>query len=190
MNRKNFKTLSFVLCFILLVNIVNTVFLFVWDTEPFTRVIAGFAFLAILCAFYYGLKGYNKSAAPVYKVYLILLALVIFLGSINAGTVLFSGDRKSKAGIIISMIAFACYFCLIVAENLGKRKSMTLAWTVFVLYAVSIVLSLTRLPGILRGGTITGNIVLFRAGTNFALSLVALVMTKAKYMDKELRGTK
>ena len=179
-----------VLAFFLLASIVNGVLIFVWGTEPFMKVITGFSFLAILIAFYYGLNGYRKSAATAYKAYFIIFAIILILGSVNGGTVVFSGGRRAIVSIVLTMLSFACYFCLIVAENLGERKSMTLAWIVVIVYGISIAMTLIRTPGIIRGGTIADTILSFRAGTNFVLSLVALVMTKAKYMDKELRGTK
>lgn len=148
---------------------------------------SGINALTVLTAIYYMSRGFRKSAASVYKAFMILFATTLFMGIINRGYYL---DGIASAVMTGAMaFQFACVAILLVAENLGKARSMTLCWIVFAITLAAFILAFIVKPGTLRGGDLSGNIAVIRTGSNVFLSGIALLMTDGKYKDKENRGT-
>lgn len=187
---KQFRVLSILLliaavcCFV--TQIVSLILM--KDNAVLISVTSVISALATLTAIYYGFNGFRKSAAAVFKTFMILFAETLFMGVINRGYYL---DGTAAAAMTGAMaLQFACIAILAVAENLGKTKSMTLCWIVFVITLAAFLTAFIEKPGTLRGGDLVGDIAVIRTGGNVFLSGTALLMTAGKYKDKAIRGTK
>lgn len=186
---KKFRYISFLLLFLTVAAIPFNVWLLtISESIALVKVVSVASILACLAALYYGLNGYKKNAAPAYKLYMMLFALVLWLAAVNRG---FYMDGIAS-GVLVGCMAiqFACLAIIIVAENLGKKKSTILCWIVVTFTVTAFVLSLILSPGFLRGGDLSGTVSVIRSGSNNHLAFIALALTKAKYTDKDLRGTK
>lgn len=187
-NQKPFLALSAFLLIALIVCLILNVVILTWGVLPIMKLLSAETILALLAAIYYAISGYKKRVAPAYKIYFTVLCLLFLSSGANMGIQFDS----ATAGITVClmMIVFACIFTLLVATDLGKRKSMTLCCIVSVISFALMIFVLIKAPGIVRGGTISNTAFLVRCLSNLVLSLIATLMTAAKYVDKTARGTK
>ena len=187
-NKKSFLALSAYLVLSLVLCMILNVVILTWGVLPIMKLLSVETILALFTAIYYAFRGYKKSVAPAYKAYLIVLSFLFLSSGANMGIQFDS--VTAGVTVCLMMFVFACTFTLLVATDLGKRKSMTLCWLVTAIFFVLMVFVLIAAPGIVRGGTISNTAFLFRCVSNFVLSLIATLMTAAKYIDKTTRGTK
>lgn len=152
------------------------------------KTVSVLSILACLAALYYGLSGYRKNAASSYKLYMILYALALLMCTINRGFYL--EGTLSAVTIGCMAVQFACIAIIIVAENLGEKKSLILCGIVAAFSVAAFVVCLFMSPGFLRGGGVSGTVAVIRSGSNNHLAFLTLTLTVAKYKDKDLRGTK
>ncbi|MBQ3295461.1 MAG: hypothetical protein IJH00_03130 [Erysipelotrichaceae bacterium] len=124
----------------------------------------------------YMLSGYKKSSAGYYKLFFCLMVVVLILR-----TMVFVSTGKSVIMIIGSILTIILAFVLLVGKDLGRDVSLIL------LTALIVIEVLLKLPFSLNDvsiGQLGGELSMFMVfGT-------AGFMITAKYIDKELRGTK
>ena len=182
------KSLSvFLLASVVLTALVN-IHVVYKNLLPVTVIGACIALLACAIAVFYAVKGYRKDAAKYYKLYMITVFLDYQLAACTAGIRL----TALHAGILVAVHCLIAAFALTLtlSNDLGKKVSMTLCWSMLGIAAAITIAALIGYPGIARGGDVGGTIAAFRTGSNCFLAEVALLMTKAKYQDKAARNTK
>lgn len=148
--------------------------------------------ISILCcvmATQYALKGYRKDAARYYKFFMIIL--FVFFQFRNCEITL-RGQNPIDSGVSVGWVSLCAALALVLglASDLGKKKSLTLAWIMVAVTIMVLFIEVPRNPGVIRGGDYIGTVITFRASSDCFLSQAALAMTVAKYQNKTARGTK
>ena len=140
-----------------------------------------FTLAALVFAILYIVNGCTKEDARFYKSFLIAYALAL----------LADGSFKCKyfGNGYLCFTAYGILCILCVAENLGKKKSLIMGWIVVICTALVLGSTLILTPGVLRGGDEMSTQSVIRAGANFSMALIMLIMIFAKYKDKEARGS-
>ncbi len=137
---------------------------------------AVFIILAMLAAAYYMLGGYSKNAAKYYKVFAAFAAL--------SGLVTLISSCVSGIGalfVIIDAIVFAIILYMTFSLNQGKKRS-------YVFCGIAVALRVIGLVAFLIVGNATG-VVVTRYVSYIILACLLGIMTFAKYVDKDARGT-
>ncbi|MCQ2450973.1 MAG: hypothetical protein MJ080_03240 [Clostridia bacterium] len=128
--------------------------------------------LAFLFAVLYGFYGYGKNAAACYSFVLISMLFTDFI------SVLATVGNKILIPTAMGVISVACLSVLFMAENLGKKKSYTLAIVLCITYIVRTIVFICQ-----NAFSKSYNAIV----TNIAFALVCIVLVYAKYKDKKLR---
>lgn len=131
---------------------------------------------ALVFGFAYSCKGFSKSAAPFYMLFMALLAIACV---INAVAISKSG--ANSLGMIMQIIVFITVIVFAVRDNTGRKASTVM---MILMVAAQIVLVISTL---VAGGTF-GAPQLFTIDS-LLLVLTAATMVIAKYRDKKARGT-
>lgn len=143
------------------------------------------AALALLSAGYYLLVGYSKNASRYYKVFVALFSISQLETVIGTGI----GSGVPWA-VICAAVALGLILAMFIGENLGKTLSITLCILNIAFCVAGIVFSASLHPGVALGGNAYGTQMALRNIEQILLSVLLLVITAAKYIDKEKRGTK
>ena len=146
--------------------------------------------LTLILALVYLIKGYKKEDAKLYKAFLIVYGIGILISSASMVVLVNFIPVITRVLVPNYAIMYGTVMVLACAENLGEKKSMMFAWVNFALVAILLVALLITLPGTARGGTLINSAVDIHIAKYFILSLVLVVTTRSKYVDKETRGTK
>lgn len=179
---------SIYLLVILAVILFFNVYVIVTHALPIFVIGACEGVLGCLAALFYALKGYSKNAAKYYKLYMVFVFLNYQMAVSSSG-IRVTGLGGGLLGAACCLLA-AFALTLALSHDLGKTTSMILCWgMVAVSFGIIVVMFLEH-PGVFRGGNITSTAAIIRACSNCFLAHIALVMTYAKYKDKEVRGTK
>ncbi len=186
---KSFKWLSIVLILLLLLAFAAEISVFSGLLGNFIGISTNiFSILAIIVAFYYSIMGYGKIASKAYRIYMLLLAIVVWTDIVRHAMHLKGVPVAYAVGGL--SIQFACLVVIALAENLGKKKSYTLCWIVLAIAIINFMIAFIFSPGFARGGGIINTIRVVRTGSDVLLIFIAYLITIAKYKDKEMRGTK
>lgn len=142
----------------------------------------GSALLALISGFIYIISGYKKNAAAYYKGYVWILLIaegIAMCVSISNGTNYIVKFVKMATVVLFTILA--------TGKDLGKKKSYSLAGTLFVIEVALLVRSLIKfLPGI--DATLLPYI--FEPIEHVVLTITTIFMVCGKYIDKESRGAK
>lgn len=131
---------------------------------------------SLLYAFVYLINGYKKDFAKYYKVAMIVNAINALVV-----TALSSNEATKYISIISCAICFGAITTLALAKNLGKNTSLLLCGIVIVLRTMGIISAFIA--------HVSMNIDLIIMLSQLVLSLVILLATIAKYVDKDERHT-
>ena len=124
----------------------------------------------------YLVSGYKKSSAGYYKLFFCLMVVVLILR-----TMVFLANGMNAIMVAGSILTIIIAFVLLVGKDLGRDVSLIL------LTAMIVIEILLKLPFSFEGmsiGQLGGEL------SMFMLFGTAGCMMTAKYIDKELRGTK
>lgn len=191
MNQKN-KVLSYVYIVLCALCIVGSVFVLLQDIElPVNKIVAVDAIVCTCFAMFYAVKGYKKEAAPYFKTYMIL-AFLFFQGCACTNGVNYGADYKIASHFLIltNTLLASIFLCLALAKDMGKDLSYKLLCIAQVLTFVGVVLAFVFRPGVAFGGSVENTVSVVRGMSKFVVVSIACLMTKFKYEDKAVRGTK
>lgn len=136
--------------------------------------------IGLLAAFYYFFLGYKKNNAVCYKTTYIVFALSFVLSYFILAflpTVL-AFDSYFFIDLTFEFILFGMYLMLAFCKDLGKKNSLLLNFAIVLINLAFFFASLTR-----------PEYAIYYCGVTMS-SVAALIMTLAKYADKEARHTK
>ena len=183
MNEKTRKSLSIIQIILTAIWIVMCVWALIMSPGINNGMLCDIiAIAALLMAMVYLIKGYKKDAAIYYHLFMIIFTLSVLADSV------FNAKNYDFNYLAITAYGVLCILC--VAENLGKKKSTILGLIVLVCLAASLIMTLIKTPGILRGGDAITTQMVIREGATFTMAIILNIMIIAKYKDKEARGTK
>ena len=137
---------------------------------------AVFIILAMMAAAYYMLGGYSKNAAKYYKVFAAFAALS---GLVTLITTCLNGN--GALFVICDAIVFAIILYMTFSLNQGKKRSLSFC-------GIAVVLRVVGLIAFLVVGNASG-VVVMRYVSYIILACLLGIMTFAKYVDKDARGT-
>ena len=127
---------------------------------------------SLIYALFYIIEGYQKNASLYYKNYGILLAI-----SQAISLAIVSVYNPTVTNIIVVGLELFAILGIVLNEDLGKNKSFILCLLLIVLNGISIFISSKT------------NISYCNIYCKFTLTLLLSILTYAKYVDKESRGT-
>ena len=158
----------------------------------FQRIYSAIDLLILGFGFFYFINGYKKDAASFYKYYTLLFAFRIFI-SIASIDAMFNATlgSTSQLQIIVALLPYTPVLILALVKDLGKKKSYALSGITFAWYLalliISIILSAANKVDVSSAIEAMGVI---KSVTMVVFSALLVVMTIAKYQDKDARGTK
>ena len=183
MNEKTRKSLSVIQIIMTAIWILLCVWALIMSTGINSGVLCDIiALAALLMAMVYLIKGYKKDAAKYYHWFMIIFTVSVLADSV------FNAMNYDFNYLTITSYGVLCILC--VAENLGRQKSIILGLIVLICLAASLVMTLIKTPGILRGGDAITTQMVIRAGASFTMAIILNIMIMAKYKDKEARETR
>ena len=134
--------------------------------------------VAYCFALNYAFKGYKKSAAKSFKMFLYAFALSMIT---TMAYTLINGKAPMHS-TVFAAIRLVCVVILAFGKDLGKTKSYALAGTSLLFATISVVKQLTNDVSLARQ--------LITSLSAFILSAVLFIFIVAKYKDKESRVAK
>ena len=147
------------------------------DGATLTRTLAIIArLLALLFAGFYIISGYVKDSAKYYKLFGIFYMFSMIIEMIACLT-----NTAFTMDIISIVLDIVCIFALVFVKDLGKTKSFVICGILVILQIIcTILVYLEGDPTIVKIDTFMG----------IDLACLFGIMTYAKYLDKDERGTK
>lgn len=191
--KKSFRYLSIALFVTAVALIVANAVLIVQQYQwKMPQVVSFCSVIACASGIYYGFSGYKKHAAPCFKFFMLVSALIFLLS--GGAAILNMSDvvgTSSVFGVIcINLITFVSFLLLTFKRDLGKKVSQGIILFNAILMAVCLISSMILFPGKLIGGTLQGSFYTVRAASKLLVCLMAYVMISGKYADKAARNTK
>ena len=166
--------------------------IFMEQAPMFQRIYSAMDLIILGFGFFYFLNGYKKDAAVFYKYYTLLFAFRIFLSIISVEALFdATGVGGFSLKILTALLPYTPVLILALVKDLGKKKSLALSGSVFAWYLLCFVVTIVAAAG----NTFDSVLVLLKAmsiiksATMFVFAALLLVMTIAKYQDKDARGT-
>lgn len=150
------------------------------------RIGTALAVVGLVVSFYYVIRGFSKKQAWAYKTFAVAFiletAMQVYLVA-NGGT----GSLVFMIPVIAYTLALCMLVFVIIGKDLGKKGSVGLSIGVCLMSLISIVYVI-----ITNNGTddLLSKFYVILSLTQFDMSLMLGVLTYAKYVDKEARGTK
>ena len=181
-NNKTFIVIGAILSIVALV--MNFAKLILLQLSLLSTVSTIAAVVALVFALLYALKGYRKTAAKDYKIY---LAVIFFSTIVNFITdiwltlenPIYNGSYVSTVCLFIDCVVL---FLLLVSKNFGKTKSLIVVWifTIERLFIVGRVLTIySAVPSYIIGSI-----------CREVIAIITLLFVYEKYIDKAERGAK
>lgn len=166
--------------------------IFMESAPMFQRIYSAIDLLILGFGFFYFINGYKKDAASFYKYYTLLFAFRIFLSIISVDALFdVNGIGGFPLKILIALLPYTPVLILALVKDLGKKKSFTLSGIVFAWYFLCLVATIViSASGSLNVLAMLNTMNLIKSGTMVVFSALLVVMTIAKYQDKDARGTK
>ena len=140
------------------------------------------AIFASVFGFAYFFAGYRKSAAVLYRIFLALFTLVLVLENISA---MVSSETPLLYSIVLALTPVIAVV-LVVAKDLGERKSSLLGGAMVLLRLVAVIVAFVQPQPGLSAAAATGMQLQLLAA--LLLCACAGLMVAAKYYNKNLRG--
>ncbi|MBQ0015334.1 MAG: hypothetical protein KBS82_08475 [Oscillospiraceae bacterium] len=166
--------------------------IFMESAPMFQRIYSAIDLLILGFGFFYFINGYKKDAASFYKYYTLLFAFRIFLSVISVDALFdVNGIGGFPLKILMALLPYTPVLILALVKDLGKKKSFTLSGIVFAWYFLCLVATIViSASGSLNVLAMLNTMNLIKSGTMVVFSALLVVMTIAKYQDKDARGTK
>lgn len=188
----NIKTNKFLMVYnllgIALCLIGNIYLIVISEFSPLLYVGELFMLIAMVSALLYIFSNYKKEGAMHLRRFLHFYAaseLASILYIVNLGD-----PVKSIIIASLKIVIFGLLLILSSTKNLGKEKSLLFIRTILVVNLLMLVMILLLNHGMIRNGDLGSTTLLVCIGSNFTLSMSALLCIYAKYLDKEKRGRK
>lgn len=165
--------------------------IFMESAPMFQRIYSAIDLLILGFGFFYFINGYKKDAASFYKYYTLLFAFRIFLSVISADALFdVNGIGKFPFKILMALLPYTPVLILAIVKDLGKKKSLALSGSVFTWYFLCFIATIIGSTSARFDALATLNTMnLIKSATLVVFSALLLVMTIAKYQDKDARGT-
>mgnify|MGYP003292920944 FL=1 len=165
--------------------------IFMESAPMFQRIYSAIDLLILGFGFFYFINGYKKDAASFYKYYTLLFAFRIFLSIISVDALFdVNGIGGFPLKILMALLPYTPVLILALVKDLGKKKSFTLSGIVFAWYFLCLVATIViSASGSLNVLAMLNTMNLIKSGTMVVFSALLVVMTIAKYQDKDARGT-
>ncbi len=139
--------------------------------------------IAFLVAAVYVFKGYTKTAAFCFKLFTAVFALSLVLSIIGAAKINFVPALCECAALVLVLV-------ITVKKDFGKSNSFSVCGVIAILAIANIIEVIKLNPGVKLSGNNYESLILGRSIAQFLLSYLFGIITYAKYLDKESRGTK
>ena len=165
--------------------------IFMESAPMFQRIYSAIDLLILGFGFFYFINGYKKDAASFYKYYTLLFAFRIFLSIISVDALFdVNGIGGFPLKILMALLPYTPVLILALVKDLGKKKSFTLSGIVFAWYFLCLVATIViSASGSLNVLAMLNTMNLIKSATMVVFSALLVVMTIAKYQDKDARGT-
>ncbi len=150
------------------------------------RISTALVIIALSVSFYYVVRGFSKKQAWAYKTFATAFIIetaiqVLFVANTNDG----------NATFMIPVIAYTLALCMLVfvviGKDLGKKGSVGLCIGTGIMSLVAIVYVIITNNG---SEELINKFYILQSLSQFDMALMLGVLTYAKYLDKEERGTK
>ena len=166
--------------------------IFMESAPMFQRIYSAIDLLILGFGFFYFINGYKKDAASFYKYYTLLFAFRIFLSIISVDALFdVNGIGGFPLKILMALLPYTPVLILALVKDLGKKKSFTLSGIVFAWYFLCLVATIViSASGSLNILAMLNTMNIIKNATMVVFSALLVVMTIAKYQDKDARGTK
>lgn len=166
--------------------------IFMESAPMFQRIYSAIDLLILGFGFFYFINGYKKDAASFYKYYTLLFAFRIFLSVISVDALFdVNGIGGFPLKILMALLPYTPVLILALVKDLGKKKSFTLSGIVFAWYFLCLVATIViSASGSLNILAMLNTMNIIKNATMVVFSALLVVMTIAKYQDKDARGTK
>ena len=139
--------------------------------------------IAFLVAAIYVFKGYTKTAAICFKLFTAAFAFSLILSIIGAAQI-------SIIPAIFEGLSLVLVVVIALKKDFGKSNSFSVCGIIAILAIANIIEVIKLNPGVKLSGNNYESLVLGRSIAQFLLSYLFGIITYAKYLDKESRGTK
>ena len=165
--------------------------IFMESAPMFQRIYSAIDLLILGFGFFYFINGYKKDAASFYKYYTLLFAFRIFLSIISVDALFdVNGIGGFPLKILMALLPYTPVLILALVKDLGKKKSFTLSGIVFAWYFLCLVATIViSASGSLNVLAMLNTMNIIKSATMVVFSALLVVMTIAKYQDKDARGT-
>lgn len=181
-NKGALKLLTIIAGVLLLIALVGCCYILTQQTDSFMKIEAALTFVEILIASIYVYRGFKKDAAKVLRsIFCIEAFLTLFEILGYYLTMNFFKEIATPFYVFISMLVYGNFLLLAFGKDLGKTVSLFLSGINSLVYIGLFIL------GVISYGAFAVETILYFIWMVTALIIVALV--KAKYHDKDLRGT-
>ena len=140
--------------------------------------------LSVLAAIAYFALGYKKDAAKYFRAVMFLIAGTVVLDYILLAIFPAAADAGSSSylEIALTLVIYGNFLLLAAGKDLGKKWS-------YILIIINLAIYLCSLIAIIFAGATTPDELLMPIEW-IAMTVVGLIMVKAKYLDKSNRDTK
>lgn len=179
--------LSAINALLILLCVAGCVYILIANCGAYFTVTAIAEMLALIFSVMYYVHGYRKDAAKYYKLFLLFYAFThlveIFVSALTYDKIGVSGGMFT---VVISMILYGNTFLLAMGKDLGKKVSLILCTINAVFYAIPVIgCAIPTMITYTKPQIQASSIILYCSW--FVLSLNTLIMTLAKYYDKQIR---
>ena len=151
------------------------------------RIACVLAMVAVVASAVYFIRGFKKEVAGYYKWYMILYAFsALFFNMIGV----YAPVPHNLISVFLGTLVFGCIVLLFVGKDLGEKNACSVCAVIVAAELLDLFDHLIFFHAFAGGGTETDKYVSLILGAQVFLATIAGLMTAAKYVDKENRGTR
>lgn len=181
--KKNISITHIILMAILL--LMNIQIIFDGRAVMPMKITAVLCILSIASSTIYVLGGSGKNVAKYYKLFAILFALTEFIAFIGVAYV-----NNDLMRILVSAIILALVIILAVGKDYGRELSLSICVMLIIVTVVKMIYCLYNVPISSLDGATLSSLAFMHNVSSVVLSIIPLLMTIEKYIDKSQRGSK
>lgn len=167
--------------------IVDILILFTDGRTLEVRLTAAVVILALLGALIYLLTGYQKDSAVFHRIFLVLYAVSTVFQNVS---ITYVGESVfSRINVALYTVIFGNVLVLLLAKDFGKTKTFAVCGVNLLCSAVLLASRIAVLNPELTAFEVLRDIeMILLVASEVVISLIAFVVSAAKYADKEARG--
>lgn len=149
------------------------------------KITAVLCILSIASSTMYVLGGSGKNVAKYYKLFTALFAVTEFVAFIGVAYV-----NNDLMRILVSAIILGLEIVLAVGKDLGRELSLSICAVLIIVTVIKTIYCLYNIPVFAGSGVSLSSPAFMHNISSVVLSIIPLLMTIEKYIDKSQRGSK